>query len=115
MRRQDLPSLYLHDGAVASLDEMFDPARMDESHTPGGWLMPGQKTQAIPGHEFGLRLPPLEREQLIAFLKTLSSLSCDRHPTDSFFSSSYSICRLTRARPNRVGGSGRTAKPNGFG
>jgi hypothetical protein len=62
---------YLHDGGVASLEEMFDPRRLEDSHVPGGWLPPGKKTQAIPGHPFGLRLLPAEREQLIAFLKTL--------------------------------------------
>ena len=29
------------------------------------------KTRAIKGHEFGLNLNPTEREQLIAFLRTL--------------------------------------------
>jgi hypothetical protein len=62
---------YLHNGAAASLEEMFDPGRLDESHVPGGWLPPGKKTQAIAGHPFGLRLAPAEREQLVAFLKTL--------------------------------------------
>jgi hypothetical protein len=62
---------YLHDGAAASLEEMFDPARLTDTHVPGGWLAPGRTTQAIRGHEFGLRLPPVEREQLIAFLRTL--------------------------------------------
>jgi hypothetical protein len=62
---------YLHDGSVASLEEMFDPARLDETHVPGGWLPPGTKTRAIKGHEFGLKLKPAEREQLIAFLRTL--------------------------------------------
>ena len=62
---------YLHDGSVASLEEMFDPDRLKESHEPGGWLPVGAKTRAIQGHEFGLRLTPTEREQLIAFLRTL--------------------------------------------
>jgi hypothetical protein len=62
---------YLHDGAVASLEEMFDPDRVKDTHTPGGWRPPGVQTQAIPGHEFGLRLPPAERDQLIAYLRTL--------------------------------------------
>ncbi len=62
---------YLHDGAVASLEELFDPRRLEDSHTPGGWRPPGVQTRAIPGHEFGLRLPALEREQLIAYLRTL--------------------------------------------
>jgi hypothetical protein len=62
---------FLHDGSVASLEEMFDPDRLQSTHVPGGWLPPGTKTQAITGHEFGLKLPPLERDQLIAFLRTL--------------------------------------------
>jgi hypothetical protein len=62
---------YLHDGAVGSLEEMFDPERLDDSHQRGGFTPPGTQTQAIEGHEFGLDLTPEEREQLIAFLRTL--------------------------------------------
>jgi hypothetical protein len=62
---------YLHDGAVGSLEEMFDPARLSDTHAPGGFAPPGTPTRAIPGHEFGLDLTPEEREQLIAFLRTL--------------------------------------------
>jgi hypothetical protein len=50
---------YLHDGSAASLEEMFDPDRLKESHEPGGWLPVGAKTRAIQGHEFGLHLEPL--------------------------------------------------------
>jgi hypothetical protein len=62
---------YLHDGSVASLEEMFDPDRLKETHVPGGWIPPGVKTHAIKGHEFGLRLSAEERAELIAFLRTL--------------------------------------------
>ena len=62
---------YLHDGSVASLEEMFDPDRVKETHIPGGWSPPGTKTWAIKGHPFGLSLRPDERTQLIAFLRTL--------------------------------------------
>ncbi|MFB3923591.1 MAG: hypothetical protein ACE145_17850 [Terriglobia bacterium] len=62
---------YLHDGSVASLEEMFDPGRVKDTHVPGGWSPPGTKTWAIKGHPFGLDLTPEERAQLIAFLKTL--------------------------------------------
>lgn len=62
---------YLHDGSVATLEEMFDPDRVKETHTPGGWSLPGVKTRAIKGHVFGLGLPPEERADLIAFLRTL--------------------------------------------
>ena len=62
---------YLHDGSAASLEEMFDPSRRKDTHTPGGWIPPGIKARSIPGHEFGLTLNPDERQQLIAFLRTL--------------------------------------------
>lgn len=62
---------YTHDGAVASLEEMFDPDRLKDTHVPGGWRPLGAQTYAIKGHEFGLRLEPAEREALIAFLRTL--------------------------------------------
>lgn len=62
---------YLHDGSVASLEELFDPDRLMGTHVPGGWRPPGTQTWAIKGHEFGLKLDPIEREQLIAFLRTL--------------------------------------------
>jgi hypothetical protein len=62
---------YLHDGSAASLEEMFDPDRTQETHVPGGWRPLGTTTRAIPGHPFGLQLNTPERDQLIAFLKTL--------------------------------------------
>jgi hypothetical protein len=62
---------YLHHGAVASLEEMFDPDRLKETHQPGGWHPYDEKTYAIRGHEFGLKLRAVERDQLIAFLRTL--------------------------------------------
>ncbi len=62
---------YLHDGSVASLEEMFDPDRLRDSHVPGGYSPPGVQRRAIKGHEFGLKLSGVERDQLIAFLRTL--------------------------------------------
>jgi len=62
---------YLHDGSAASLEEMFDPDRLKETHVPGGWLPADAQTHPIPGHRFGLNLKPEERAQLIAFLRTL--------------------------------------------
>ena len=62
---------YLHDGSAGSLEEMFDPDRLQPSHVPKGWLPPGAKTHAIRVHEFGLQLQPSEREALAAFLRTL--------------------------------------------
>jgi len=50
---------------------MFDPDRLKETHVPGGWTPLGSQTHAIVGDEFGLHIKPDEREQLIAFLRTL--------------------------------------------
>jgi hypothetical protein len=62
---------YLHDGSVASLEEMFDPDRLKDTHAPGGFTPPDKPQRSIKGHEFGLKLSPDERKQLIAFLRTL--------------------------------------------
>jgi hypothetical protein len=62
---------FLHDGAVGSLEEMFDPERLSDLHRPGGFSPPGVERRAIRGHEFGLDLSAAERGQLIAFLRTL--------------------------------------------
>jgi hypothetical protein len=62
---------YLHDGSAASLEEMFDPDRLKDTHRPGGFTPPDKPQRAIQGHEFGLKLSAEERKQLIAFLRTL--------------------------------------------
>ena len=62
---------YLHDGSVGSLEEMFDPDRLADTHEPGGFTPPGQPKRAIRGHEFGLERTLEERAALIAFLRTL--------------------------------------------
>ena len=62
---------YLHDGAVGSLEELFDPHRLQSDHVRGGFAPIGAESGAIPGHEYGLDLTPEERTQLIAFLRTL--------------------------------------------
>lgn len=46
---------FQHAGAVRTLEEWFDPARLDK----------------VPGHRFGLTLTPDDRRALIAFIKTL--------------------------------------------
>jgi hypothetical protein len=50
---------------------LLDPDRLKPTHVPGGWMPLGEKTHAITGHEFGLRLTPTDREALLAFLRTL--------------------------------------------
>ena len=61
----------LHDGSLRSLEEMFDPARLDPQYQPKGWNPPGVKTRAVPGHTFGLSLAPDDKGALLAFLRTL--------------------------------------------
>jgi hypothetical protein len=63
--------LLLHDGSVASLEEMFDPDRLKSDHVPGGWKGPGITTRAVPGHPFGLGLNSADKAALIAFLRSL--------------------------------------------
>ncbi len=61
-----------HNGSVATLEDWFDPKRLDDDYVPTGWKgPPGTKTRAVQGHEFGLDLTAHERRDLIAFLKTL--------------------------------------------
>ncbi len=57
-----------HMGQSETLEEWFDPARLNPDYVPKGFhLAPGP----IKGHEFGLKVSEVERRALIAFLKTL--------------------------------------------
>ncbi|MBS1858690.1 MAG: hypothetical protein JST11_25190 [Acidobacteria bacterium] len=59
---------FSHTGQAETLEEWFDPARLKSDYVPRGFhLSPGP----IQGHEFGLKLSSEDREDLIAFLKTL--------------------------------------------
>jgi hypothetical protein len=64
-------SRLMHDGALASLEEMFDPARERPDYEPRGWNPFGVQKRAIPGHPFGLDLSAGEKQALIAFLRSL--------------------------------------------
>jgi hypothetical protein len=59
-----------HSGAVATLEDWFDPRRLRDDYVPTGWN-PGGSPRAVPGHEFGLDLEPADRQALLAFLRTL--------------------------------------------
>ena len=61
----------LHDGSLTSLEEMFDPARVDAAYTPKAWNPPGVTTRPVPGHTFGLALPLEDKRALLAFLRSL--------------------------------------------
>jgi len=57
-----------HGGQADTLEEWFDPARLKPDYVPkGSHIGPG----AIQGHPFGLDLPAADKQDLIAFLKTL--------------------------------------------
>jgi hypothetical protein len=59
---------FSHTGQAETLEEWFDPARLQSDYVPRGFhIGPGP----IQGHEFGLKLSSGDREDLIAFLKTL--------------------------------------------
>ena len=61
-----------HNGSIATLEDWFDPKRLEEGYVPTGWKgPPGTKTRPVKGHEFGLDLSADDRKALIEFLKTL--------------------------------------------
>jgi hypothetical protein len=61
-----------HNGSCTTLEDWFDPRRLQNDYVPTGWKgPPGTKARAVQGHEFGLDLSVEERQALIAFLKTL--------------------------------------------
>jgi hypothetical protein len=62
---------FLHDGSLATLDELLDPARLRADFAPGGFAGADTPRRAVPGHAFGLELPPAEKQALIAYLLTL--------------------------------------------
>jgi hypothetical protein len=64
-------SAFEHNGSVATLDDWFDERRLREDYVPTKFAGYGVKTRAVRGHEFGLKLPDVEKKSLIAFLKTL--------------------------------------------
>ncbi|HYB94771.1 MAG TPA: hypothetical protein VEC39_07345, partial [Vicinamibacterales bacterium] len=45
-----------HNGSVATLEDWFNPARLEADYVPTGWIGPGVKTRAVKGHPFGLNL-----------------------------------------------------------
>lgn len=64
-------SLLGHSGWVATLDEWFDPKRLNEGYVPTGFIPHNQTHGAVKGHKLGLNLSTEGRAALIAFLKTL--------------------------------------------
>lgn len=60
-----------HSGSVATLEDWFDPRRLRNDYVPTGYKGYGVTHRAVPGHPFGINLPPGDKAALIAFLKTL--------------------------------------------
>jgi len=65
-----LEACLLHDGSIGSLEEMFNPARLQPDFRSSNWA-PITRPHAVEGHPFGLELAPADRAALIAFLRTL--------------------------------------------
>lgn len=62
---------FFHNAWLASLEDVFDPARLRDDYVPTAFKNPGQTRHAVRGHEFGLDLPEKDRKALIAYLRTL--------------------------------------------
>ena len=64
-------SMFGHSGWCATLEDWFDPRRLEAQYVPTGFKGYGMKTRAVKGHEFGLNLSSGDKQALIAFLRTL--------------------------------------------
>ncbi len=64
--RVDRAAPYFHHGAVRTLEDVLDPARLEAGFT-GGALRPGP----VPGHTYGTELPKPARDELVAYMKSL--------------------------------------------
>jgi len=60
-----------HNGSVATLEDWFDAARLQDDYVPTGFKGFQVENRAVKGHEYGLRLESDDKRALIAFLKTL--------------------------------------------
>ena len=64
-------SMFGHSGWCATLEDWFDPHRLDDDYVPTGFKGYQVTHRAVPGHQFGLKLSSDDKRALIAFLKTL--------------------------------------------
>jgi hypothetical protein len=60
-----------HGGWVSTLEEWFDPKRLNDNYVPTGFTPPHRKHGPVTGHEFGLNVSTEDKAALIAFLRTL--------------------------------------------
>ncbi len=62
---------FLHDGSLATIEDILDPRRLRDEYVPTGFKRADVATQAVRGHEFGMDLTAKDRQALVAYLKTL--------------------------------------------
>jgi hypothetical protein len=62
---------FQHSGSVMTLEDWFNPHRLDADYVPTGFKGYDHKPHPVRGHQFGLDLSDSERKALIAFLRTL--------------------------------------------
>jgi mono/diheme cytochrome c family protein len=60
-----------HSGAIARLEDWFDPARLEDDYQPTGFAPAGASSGPVLGHPFGIDLLAEDKRALIAFLRTL--------------------------------------------
>jgi mono/diheme cytochrome c family protein len=65
-----LEGCFLHDGAIGTLEELLNPARLNPDFRSSNWHA-ATPAHAVEGHPFGLDLSVPDRTDLIAFLRTL--------------------------------------------
>jgi hypothetical protein len=63
--------MFGHSGWCATLEDWFNPKRLNDDYVPTGFKPLGEAPYSVKGHRFGLDLTPPEKKDLIAFLKTL--------------------------------------------
>ena len=62
---------FFHNGELATLEDVLDPARLKDDYVPTGFKPAKVETKAVKGHDFGLDIPAEDKKALIAFLKSL--------------------------------------------
>jgi hypothetical protein len=56
-----VPGPFFHHGELATLEDVFDPARLKESYVPTGYKPAHVATRAVKGHDFGMDLGKNEK------------------------------------------------------
>ena len=62
---------FLHNGAIATLDDWFDAKRLRADYVRTGYRAYGVTRRPVPGHPLGLSLKAEDKRALLAFLRTL--------------------------------------------